>query len=227
MKILSFASLLSKQTTKFIGRHKDDEVFVLSALIDDELFASIKNHHFLKYEIDTLGFVLALVCARLLDNFMGIDEGYLSGESNAGLEEIDALCEFVKTCDGAIISPEMFKGANAKNIAYMLSALSKKYEFALIGINGKPCEIEEVEAMGELEEGGDFNGACVFCLPGKNVELRGSALFSAAAKLKDGSEFCKDIAGVKIKTNFKLDESLKGTCALLFAPDLDYGFVRI
>ena len=74
MKILSFATLLSAQTSKFIARHKDDEVFVVSPLDDELLFSAIKNHHFLKYEIDTLGFVLALVCARVLE-FPEIDQG--------------------------------------------------------------------------------------------------------------------------------------------------------
>ena len=72
MKIISFATLLSAQTSKFIARHKDDEVFVVSPLDDELLFSAIKNHHFLKYEIDTLGFVLALVCARVLENLLPI-----------------------------------------------------------------------------------------------------------------------------------------------------------
>ena len=133
MKIISFATLLSAQTSKFIARHKDDEVFVVSPLDDEVLFSAIKNHHFLKYEIDTLGFVLALVCARVLEfpeiEFPKIDEGYLSGESNASEEEIQTLCEFFSSCDGIIVAPENFSGANSANIAFMLNALSKKFDF--------------------------------------------------------------------------------------------------
>ena len=223
MKIISLATLLSKQTSKFINRHENDEVFVISPLEDEELFARIKNYHFLKYEIDTLGLVLALVCAKILPDFIEIDEGYLSGESNAGDEEIDELCEFFKSCDGIIVAPENFKGANAANIKFMLEKLSQKCGFDIIGINGKVYELNAPNAMSELEDGADFNGASVFALPNEKPELKGSAMFSAAAKLKDGSEL--EIKNTKVK--FQLDKSLKGTCGLFFAPDLEYEFIKL
>lgn len=222
MKILSFATLLSAQASKFIARHKDDEVFVVSPLDDELLFGAIKNHHFLKYEIDTLGFVLALVCARALE-FPEIDEGYFSGESNAGEEEIDELCEFFKSCDGIIVAPENFSGANSANIAFMLEALSKKYGFCVIGINGKPYELSAPETLGEIEDGADFNGASVFCLPSQNVALKGSAMFATAAKLKNGANV--EIEG--IKATFELDSTLKGTTGLFFAPNVEYGFKKL
>lgn len=227
MKILSLATLLSKQTTKFINRHENDEVFVLSPLEDDELFSRVKNHHFLKYEIDALGFVLALVCARLIPDFIEIDDGYLSGESNAGDEEIDTLCEYLKACDGIIVAPENFSASNASNIKYMLDILSKKLGFDIIGINGKPYDLGENLSISELEDGADFNGACAFCLPCENPVLKGSAMFAMAAKLKDGSEKIIKTQNGEINVKFELDNSLKGTCGLLFAPSLEYGFIKL
>lgn len=222
MKILSFATLLSAQTSKFIARHKDDEVFVVSPLDDELLFSAIKNHHFLKYEIDTLGFVLALVCARVLE-FPEIDQGYLSGESNASEEEIQTLCEFFSSCDGIIVAPENFSGANSANIAFMLDALSKKFGFCVIGINGKPYELNAPLKMSELEEGADFNGASVFCLPAENVALKGSAMFAMASKLKNGAKVV--IEG--IEATFELDSTLKGTTGLFFAPNAKYEFKKL
>lgn len=227
MKILSFATLLSAQTSKFIARHKDDEVFVVSPLDDEVLFSAIKNHHFLKYEIDTLGFVLALVCARVLEfpeiEFPEIDQGYLSGESNASEEEIQTLCEFFSSCDGIIVAPENFSGANSANIAFMLGALSKKFGFCVIGINGKPYELNAPEHMGELEEGADFNGASVFCLPAEQVALKGSAMFAMASKLKNGAKVVID----GIEATFELDSRLKGTTGLFFAPNAKYEFKKL
>ena len=224
MKILSFATLLSAQTSKFIARHKDDEVFVVSPLDDELLFSAIKNHHFLKYEIDTLGFVLALVCARVLEfpeiEFPEIDQGYLSGESNASEEEIQTLCEFFSSCDGIIVAPENFSGANSANIAFMLNALSKKFDFCVVGINGKPYELNALLKMSELEEGADFNGASVFCLPAEQVALKGSAMFAMASKLKNGAKVV--IGGVE--ATFELDSRLKGTTGLFFAPNAKYEF---
>ena len=227
MKILSFATLLSAQTNKFIARHKDDEVFVVSPLDDEVLFSAIKNHHFLKYEIDTLGFVLALVCARVLEfseiEFPEIDQGYLSGESNASEEEIQTLCEFFSSCDGIIVAPENFSGANSANIAFMLDALSKKFDFCVIGINGKPYELNAPLKMSELEEGADFNGASVFCLPAENVALKGSAMFAMASKLKNGAKVVID----GIEATFELDSTLKGTTGLFFAPNAKYEFKKL
>ena len=227
MKILSFATLLSAQTSKFIARHKDDEVFVVSPLDDEVLFSAIKNHHFLKYEIDTLGFVLALVCARVLEfpeiEFPEIDQGYLSGESNASEEEIQTLCEFFSSCDGIIVAPENFSGANSANIAFMLDALSKKFGFCVIGINGKPYPLNAPLKMNELEEGADFNGASVFCLPAEQVALKGSAMFAMASKLKNGAKVV--IEG--IEATFELDSTLKGTTGLFFAPNAKYEFKKL
>ena len=227
MKILSFATLLSAQTSKFIARHKDDEVFVVSPLDDEVLFSAIKNHHFLKYEIDTLGFVLALVCARVLEfpeiEFPEIDQGYLSGESNASEEEIQTLCEFFSSCDGIIVAPENFSGANSANIAFMLDALSKKFGFCVIGINGKPYELNAPLKMSELEDGADFNGASVFCLPAENVALKGSAMFAMASKLKNGAKVVID----GIEATFELDSALKGTTGLFFAPNAKYEFKKL
>ena len=227
MKILSFATLLSAQTSKFIARHKDDEVFVVSPLDDEVLFSAIKNHHFLKYEIDTLGFVLALVCARVLEfpeiEFPEIDQGYLSGESYASEEEIQTLCEFFSSCDGIIVAPENFSGANSANIAFMLDALSKKFGFCVIGINGKPYPLNAPLKMSELEEGADFNGASVFCLPAEQVALKGSAMFAMASKLKNGAKVVID----GIEATFELDSRLKGTTGLFFAPNAKYEFKKL
>ena len=174
-----------------------------------------------------MGFVLALVCARVLEfpeiEFPEIDQGYLSGESNASEEEIQTLCEFFSSCDGIIVAPENFSGANSANIAFMLNALSKKFDFCVVGINGKPYELNAPLKMSELEEGADFNGASVFCLPAEQVALKGSAMFAMASKLKNGAKVVID----GIEATFELDSTLKGTTGLFFAPNAKYEFKKL
>ena len=69
MKIISFATLLSAQTSKFIARHKDDEVFVVSPLDDEVLFNAIKNHHFFSSNQSVLTvqrkMLICVACAML------------------------------------------------------------------------------------------------------------------------------------------------------------------
>ena len=93
----------------------------------------------------------------------------------------------------------------------------------MVGINGKPYELNAPLKMSELEEGADFNGASVFCLPAENVALKGSAMFAMASKLKNGAKVVID----GIEATFELDSRLKGTTGLFFAPNTKYEFKKL
>lgn len=99
----------------------------------------------------------------------------------------------------------------------------------------------ECEITGELEEIDDlpeFNGAVAYyCNPinqfnaytastsqlEKDSSLRGSSQFAAAAQLKDGESV--QIEGCDVVRTFVLDESLKGTIALVPTYDTAFGGV--
>ena len=101
--------------------------------------------------------------------------------------------------------------------------LAKKFDFCVVGINGKPYPLNAPLKMSELEEGADFNGASVFCLPAENVALKGSAMFAMASKLKNGAKVVID----GIEATFELDSALKGTTGLFFAPNAKYEFKKL
>ncbi len=65
-----------------------------------------------------------------------------------------------------------------------------------------------------------FSNLCTY-LPAEG-NLIGSSYFATAAKIKDGDIVSFEIDGLKIKKEFKLNENLKGTIALL--PNFDLGF---
>jgi len=65
-----------------------------------------------------------------------------------------------------------------------------------------------------------FSNLC-YHLP-KDGKVRGSYYFATAAKIKDGDTIKFNIDGLEIEKEFKLDESLKGTIALL--PNFDLGY---
>ena len=102
-------------------------------------------------------------------------------------------------------------------------------------IENKSAQIKTLPE--ELSEIASFDGTIVYtCNPNsqKNIftnicshlpkdnEISGSKQFCAAAKIKDGDSISIEVKGVKIEKTFKLDQSLKGTIALL--PVFDLGF---
>ena len=61
MKIFFLATMLSKRASNLINAN--DEYLVLSPLDDEELKSKCQSK-IIKYEIDTLAFVLMMICAK-------------------------------------------------------------------------------------------------------------------------------------------------------------------
>ena len=225
MKTLSLATILSKQNPALINT--DDEYLVLSPFEDEELEAKSKVC-FIKYEVDTLAFVLAMMCAKVFNDdtrFMDIDDGYLSGESNVGDEEIDEIIEFLKACERVIVAPEIFKQTNGASLEFMLGLLCSHFKLKCVDLNANNIELKG--ELSELEDSGDFNGACVFYYNAKANELLGSALFANVAKLKDGAQITLKTNFGEIPTTFRIDKTLKGTIALFAHPSAQNYFEKL
>jgi len=99
------------------------------------------------------------------------------------------------------------------------------------------ADVESKVELFEVEELQSYDGTIVYvCNPNsqKNVftnicthlqtdgALVGSTQFATAAKIKDGENVIIELAGKTVEKAFKLDESLKGTIALM--PIFDLGF---
>lgn len=217
MKILSLASLLSLQSPNLLSKFKNDELLVISPL-EDEIDAN-----FVKCEIGSISYVLALIAKNLLNNdfFNELDEGFLSGESNVGEEELPNICEFVKNISFCIVSDEILRQKNHEQIAEILNLLSKKFGFEVINLDGKKLSLNG--KLKELEELENFDGAVIFT-HFKNDEFKGGEYFKIAAKLKNNDEVIVKTPQKDIKTTFYLDKSLKGTVGFLGNKDLQYNF---
>ena len=219
MKILSFASLLSLQSPNLVKEFANDEIFVISPLDDPNL----PNAKFIKCEIGSLSFVLALACKDSVGGkfFDELDDGFLSGESNVDSEEIEEICGFLTDCQKCIIAPENLQGTNSDQIKAMLNLLSNEFDFELIDLDGNKIELEG--KLDELNDLDNFDGAIVFT-HNKNAEFKGGAYFMAAAKIKDGQNCEIKTKFGSLKSEFRLDNDLKGTVAFLGGENLKYGF---
>lgn len=218
MKILSLVSILSLQAPKLVSEFANDELMVISPLEDVNL-----NAKFIKCEIDSLSYVLALICKDSVGGefFDTLDDGLLSGESNVDNEEIEEICGFLTDCRKCVVAPENLSGVNSQQIKAMLNLLSKNFDFDLVNLNGEKISLEgNLSGFDELE---NFDGAVIFTHD-KNSEFKGGNYFAAAAKLKDGAELEIKTKFGNVTATFALDPALKGTIAFLGAKGLKYGF---
>ncbi|AHE94938.1 TPA: hypothetical protein RPW15_001326 [Campylobacter fetus subsp. venerealis] len=217
MKVLSLASILSFQAPNLLETFKNDDILVISPLDDDI------NAKFVKCEIGSLSYVLALICKDLFDDefFDSLDEGYLSGESNVGEEELPSICDFIKNCRVIIVSPEVLNSINSQQIRAMLNLLSSSFGIRIINLNGYDLNLDGV--LNEFDELSNFDGAVIFT-HSKFNEFRGGEYFKVAAKLRDGDSITVKTIKKDVKTQFRLDKNIKGTVGFLGSDGLDYSY---
>lgn len=225
MKIFFLATMLSKRASNLINAN--DEYLVLSPLDDEELKSKCQSK-IIKYEIDTLAFVLMMICVKtFLENefFSDADIGYLSGESNVGEEEIEQILEFLTQAKRLIIAPEIFNETNAKSLEFMLGLICKHFELESVDLAGQGVSFDG--KLGELEDGRDFNGACVFYYTNPQSKLLGSELFAKVAKLKNGDTITLKTSFGEFETTFSVDEKLKGLIGIFSHPKAKNCFERL
>lgn len=209
MRVLNLVPFLSFQSMELFSKFKDGEILTISPLSDPNL------ESFIKCEIGSLSYVLAMIAAELEPEIYDFDTGELSGESSVGEEEIPEILEFIKRLDYILVDENAlnFHFDKASVLAF-LNLIASKSGAKILGLNG---EINlDSSKFSELKELPNFDGAVVLKHE-KDDKFVGGPYFMASSKLKDGDEV--DILGVR--RTFKLDKNLKGTVALLGTPKVD------
>ena len=225
-KVLLFGTLIGRDDAFLLDRVMDSGLpFVaLSALEDSRL------GRFYKYEAGTEEGVLGILTKALYQGsdaslerfFEELDEGYLSAECNLGEEE---ALELAQTLQGkrvvCVLGADLEHHFHAPALAQWLKLLSHvaRISYVMAGHNAtlaQPLPLELPQAPDVLES---FDGTVTYACPALNSEeasqLLGSRQFGVAAKVKNGDRVeIHNALGVQVRT-FCMDETMKGTVALL------------
>lgn len=209
MKVLNLIPMLSFQSPELFSKFKDDKILTISPLKDPNL------DDFIKCEIGSLSYVLAMIAAEISPEIYDFDTGELSGESSVGEEEIPEILEFIKTLDYILVDENALNFHFDKtSVLAFLNLIACKSGAKVLGVNGE-INLDSSEFT-ELKELPNFDGAVVL-KHNLDDKFVGGLYFMASSKLKDGDVV--DIFGVR--RVFKLDRDLKGTVALLGLPKID------
>lgn len=204
MRVLNLIPYLSFQSPKLLQKFKDSDILTISPLTDPNL------RNFIKCEIGSMSYVLAMIASEISNEFSDFDDGLLSGESSVGEEEIPQILDFIEELDYILVDENALKfHFDKSSVNAFLKLISKKTDARVLGLKGDDINLPNLE-FNHLEELPNFDGAVVL-KHDVNLEFVGGPYFSASSKLKDSDEV--DILGVR--RTFKLDKNLKGTVALL------------
>lgn len=188
---------------------------------------------FSRYEAGSEEGVLALLAQALLADieiplslqtyFDNLDDGYLSAESNMGEEEIEAIQSLYRQSQNVVLvlGADLVTHPRANNIA-RLAGLIATYGKAKILLSPNDTIITHETNESMLEEVASlksFDGVVIYRCPALNQEeegcLMGSLQFQMAAKVQHGEKIQVVINQAIYPRIFVLDESLKGTIALM------------
>lgn len=211
---------------------KDSAKLVYLFTMEDQALLG-QTTFFSRYEVGSEEGVFAILAKNLLSNetlpndlqsyFDDLDEGYLSAESNFGeeeAEEINALYTQSKSTL-LVLGENLWAHPKASNIA-LLSGLVSNFGKAKIWMP-TPNEIVVKEDDAVIPEAVEtlksFDGVVVYRCPSKSKNeeewLMGSAQFQMAAKVQNGEKIRIAINQEIYPRTFVLDDSLKGTIALM------------
>ncbi|MSN95718.1 hypothetical protein F1B92_00635 [Campylobacter sp. FMV-PI01] len=215
MKVLNLIPFLEFENSDFFKQNENLEILSITPFEQN-------LGKFIKCEIGSLSFVLAMICARFSDSeyFKNLDDGFLSGESNVGEEEIDEILEFLDECDCLIVDENLIKfHIDNKNIIEFLNLISSKFKIKILDEN--LCEINlQSHLLTPLKDLLNYDGAVIFKHT-KNNKFTGGKYFCMVAKIKDGDFVKISSNSLEVTTKFELDENLKGTIALLGVDIID------
>lgn len=227
MNILNLTPNLTFQAKELKDKFKKAKFLTISPLNDD----SLENNTFIKCEIGSITYALALIVQSFSDdeNIKELDTGFLSGESNVGEEEIDEILEFLQKANFIIVDEELINfHKDSLNLKALLEMISSKFNLEIINLNNEKLCFKNSK-FSELKELDNFDGAIVFKHT-KDDKFVGGKYFCMVAKIKNG-----DTVNIKSKTlnivrKFELNENLKGTVAFLGVDKVDnyaYEVVKI
>ena len=221
MKALCFVDMLSLKNPS-LCENLEKESINISCLEDKAL-----KTRFYKCEIESVSFVLALLCKlhKALE-FEALDEGYLSAESCFGEDEALEVLKYLKEFETLIFDVGLKKHKDYENIKYFLNFLSKEFHLELLDSEGVKWDFSEA-VLTKLKELDNYDGLVLFNAPLKDKILHASKQFLSIAKCQNEAlvELCGE--NLKIETKIILDENLQGTIAFLNYENAKENFVKI
>lgn len=222
-KSLSLANELSFVNQALANEIKQADFRYISCF-EDPILGS-KN--LIKCEIGSISYVLALLCKYSgckQDYFDELDDGFLSGESSVGEEEIEELVLWLKDVKNIIIDSSFFTHKDSKMLFEFLEILGIDVVLA----DGLQSEVMTDGILTELKELEVFDGSVVYQRLSLKPYIKGGINFAAASKIKDGDEIVLSANEFKFEGKFTLDTSLKGTIAFVGVDSVvGYNFKRV
>ena len=204
---------------------KGAKVVYLFSMEDKELLGS--TTFFSRYEVGSEEGVMALLTKSLLDKktlpvalqdyFDDVDEGYVSAESNFGEEEIEEIEALYEESDKVllILGRDLYTHPRAYNIARFAGLLSR---FGNVTVENKGASDDGL-LPDEVDALKSFDGIVTYHCPPLSCEeenlLIGSSQFQVGAKVQNGEKVSVVINQEVYPRTFVLDNSLKGTIALM------------
>lgn len=209
------------------------KIVYLMSMEDNKL--ALETTFFSRYEVGSEEGVFALLGKGLLakstlsldlqNYFNDLDEGYLSAESNVGEEEIE---EIVSLCQRSkntllILGEDLYTHPRASNIAFLAGLISNfgKVKVLIPDLQKDEIVIKDIKEVlpEEICALKSFDGTIVYgcdaLFDDEAGVLIGSAQFQMAAKVQNGEKIHVAINQEMYPRTFVLDDSLKGTIALM------------
>lgn len=225
-KTLSLANILSLSNEIMAKNILQNDYKYISYLSDPIL--GEENH--IRCEIGSINYILALLGAFKFKGekyFDDLDIGYLSGESNLGEEEIQVLFDWIDNKDNPlknIIIDSSFYSHKDRDLIF---TLLKKFDLNIILADSNYIDLNIKYELKEPTEPDVFDGTVVYFYTSKQTtNIRANSSWLAVAKVSDGDLITlKSNDGYCIKATVELDNSIKGTVALMAVDNLSgYNF---
>ncbi len=229
--IIVIGSLLSRSDAMAVSKMQacmeEGAKLIYLFTMEDTRFTA-KSDFFSRYEVGSEEGVLALLAKALLANtqvdealkayFDGLDEGYLSAESNLGEEEIEEIEALYAQSKGALLwlGDDVLSHPRADNCLLLAQAIATHSHAIVYGGDASIVEFRKpLEPVGALKS---YDGTVVYACAKQEDEdavLLGSAQFKVAAKVQNGDTIAVTFENEVYPCTFVCDDSLKGTIALM------------
>lgn len=235
--IIVIGSLLSRNASAAVSKMQaclnDGAKLIYLHTMEDPIFTP-KSHFFSRYEVGSEEGVLALLAKNLLlhvtlpvsNYFDGLDEGYLSAESNVGEEEMETISALFQESQGTLIwlGEDIVKHPRYEQCVRLAKIVASYTHAVVYGVDERGISLEALEEVAPLKS---YDGTVVYrCLQKENESalLIGSAQFEIAAKVHHGDALRVNMDKEVYACTFVRDDSLKGTVALLPVADVGQAY---
>lgn len=220
-------TLAKRDDTSIQTKLSHKKLFALSPIEDD---ITLQANSFIKYEAGTEEGVLALLLwalnsckdEKIKEFLANLDIGYLSAESNFGEEEAHLIAEQLKNQKISLfIGKDLEFHPKANNLAKFLGVLHFccNVHIVLIGQEKNTLDNYELVLPENVEELKSFDGTIVYRCPTlletEDNLLLGSKQFALSARIEDNTQVHIQTQTGTYTRMFTLDDTLKGTIALL------------